>query len=163
MTWTARDIMHEKVRTISPDRTLPELEEAFLRERVSGFPVVDRGRLVGIVSRSDLVRQLCVERSVAELISDYYREALAFAEDPVESLASIAERVGQRIEHLRVADVMIRRLITVPPDAPVAEVAQTLVEHRIHRVPVTDAGRLVGIVSSLDLARLIAEGRFQPA
>lgn len=161
--WSARDVMQTAVRSIKPDKTLPELEEAFLEARVSGFPVVEKEKLLGIVSRSDVVRQLCVERSLAESLSDYYRDALAFSEDPTESFAEIAGRVGRRIEDLRVGDVMVTALITVSPDTPLDEVARTLVERRIHRVPVTEDGRLVGIVSSLDLVRLLAEKRAVPA
>ena len=46
---------------------------------------------------------------------------------------------------------------------PLQEVARCLVGHRIHRLPVVDAGRLVGILTSLDLVRLFAEGRAKPA
>ncbi len=162
MTWTARDLMHGAVHTVDPDMSLADLERSFLRTGVSGFPVVEDGRLVGIVSRSDVVRQLSVERSQAETISDYYREATGI-EDAEASLEDIAERVGARLERLRVADLMIRRLITVSPEQPLGEVARILLEHRIHRLPVTEAGRLVGIVSSLDLVRLFAEDRVKPA
>jgi CBS domain-containing protein len=54
---------------------------------------------------------------------------------------------------------MVRHLITVSPDEPLESVARALVEHRIHRVPVAEGGELRGIISSLDLVRLIAEGR----
>jgi CBS domain-containing protein len=160
--WTARDVMRTQVRTVDPGTSLADLERAFLDARVSGFPVVENGRLVGIVSRSDVVRQLSVERSQAETISDYYREMTGFS-DPTESLGEIADRVGQRLGRLRVADLMIRSLITVTPDQPLAEVARVLLEHGIHRVPVTEGDRLVGIVTSLDLVRLFAEEKAKPA
>ena len=66
-------------------------------------------------------------------------------------------------EPLRVKDVMTHELITVSPADPLGVVARCLVEHGIHRLPVVDAGRLVGILTSLDLVRLIAEGRARPA
>lgn len=159
MNLTARDVMRSDVRVIGPDKKLAELDRAFLAHKVGGFPVVDAGRLVGIVSRSDVVRQLDIEQSLAENVSDYYREAYEYNVDPVESLADIGARVGGRIEDLRVRDVMSKRIIAVPPDASIQEVAATLSKHSIHRVPVTDGGRLVGIVSSLDLVRLLAEPR----
>jgi CBS domain-containing protein len=149
--------MRSQVQTVSPETPLPELESLFLQKRVSGFPVVDGAKLVGIVSRTDIVRQLCVERSIAQSVSDYYH---GFSEPhPDDDLAEIADRVGERIEHLRVRDVMVRHLITVSPDEPLESVARALVEHRIHRVPVAEGGELRGIISSLDLVRLIAEGR----
>jgi len=70
------------------------------------------------------------------------------------SLAEIGERTGRRLEELTVADVMAREPVTVGP----ADAARLLVEHRFHRVPVVESGRLVGILTSLALARSIAEG-----
>lgn len=163
MDWTASDVMQTDVRTVGPELTLAELDRAFLEGRVSGFPVVQDGRLVGLVCRSDVVRQLGVEQSVAETISDYYRDVGEVDAEPAETLDSIARQVGGRIEALRVKDVMTHQLITVSPADPLQEVARRLVEHGIHRLPVVDADRLVGILTSLDLVRLFAEGRAKPA
>ncbi len=156
---TIADIMQRKVRTIAPERTLPELERELLRSRVGALPVVDRdGKLVGIVSRSDVVRQLCLERSLGEAMADAYRDQTdsGFVE---KSQHAIALGIGQRMERLCVRDVMIHDLITVAPDLPVEDAAKLLWERRIHRLPVLENGRLVGIVSSLDFTRLVAEAR----
>ena len=162
MDWTARDVMSSDVRTVGPEMLLSDLERALIEEGLSGFPVVDGGRLVGIVSRSDVVRQLCVEQSVAETLSDYYADLGGCASGPVESFQEIGERVGTRIERLRVKDVMIHELITASPEEPMRDVAATLLARRVHRLPVVDGGRLVGIVTSMDLVRLFAEERVQP-
>jgi CBS domain-containing protein len=155
---TARDIMQPKPRCVSPQTTLPELQRTLLSARVSGFPVVDDGRLVGVVSRSDVVRQLSVEQSVGEMLSDYQREAGGENGDEA-FLDRVAQHVGRRLEKLRVADVMVTSVLSVPPDAPLAGVARTLVDNRIHRLPVVEDGRLVGLVSTMDVVRLVAEGR----
>jgi CBS domain-containing protein len=161
MPLAARHVMKTDLKTVEPDLLLTELERRFLADRVSGFPVVERGRLVGIVSRSDIVRQLCVEQSLAESASDYYQGAAETA--PVEQLSQIADRVGTRIETLRVRDVMIRTLITVGPDQPLRDVARTMAERGIHRVPVTEGDRLVGLISTIDIVRLVAAGRLTEA
>ena len=157
---TAREIMQPKPRCVSPQTTLPELQRLLLGSRISGFPVVDGDRLVGVVSRSDVVRQLSVEQSVGEMLSDYQSES--GEEMPDETfLDRVAQHVGRRMEGLRVADLMVPSPITVPPDAPIEVVARTLVDNRIHRLPVVEEGRLVGLVSSTDLVRLVAEGRLR--
>jgi len=148
--------MSTQVHCVSPDLGLVDLERAFLEQQVSGFPVVQDDRLVGIVSRSDVVRQLCVEESRAELLSDYYVDLSGFSE-PLESLQQLGRRVGARVETLTVEDVMIREIVSVAPDTPLRELAALLVDRHIHRVPVVADGRLVGLVSSLDLVRLVAE------
>jgi len=158
-----KEIMQRNVDTIAPWVTLPELEQALLKERVSGFPVVDKGELVGIVSRSDIVRQLFLEHHAAESTSDFYFDDSGFHENPLVTFEQIADRVGERIEQLQVKDVMSRTLVNVSPDQPLLQVAQTLTDRRIHRVLVTEENRLLGLVSALDLVRLIASGRLKPA
>jgi CBS domain-containing protein len=156
MSATVRDWMQSEVRTVPPDLSLAELEERFLQHRVTGFPVAVGGRLLGIVSRSDVVRQLSVEQAWAETLSDYYHDWTGMApEGP--SLAEIGAEMGRRIEGMHVEDVMVKAPITVGPDEGIAAAARLLVERRIHRVPVVEGGRLVGILTSLDLARLVAE------
>jgi CBS domain-containing protein len=51
---------------------------------------------------------------------------------------------------------MIKHPLTVQMDAPVAKVAEKCVEHRVHRLPVLSGRTLVGIVTTMDLIRLIA-------
>lgn len=152
-----RDWMHTDVHTVHEDLSLAELDRRLLDDRVTGFPVVDReGRLIGVVSRSDVVRQLSVERTWAETLSNYYTDWSGF--DPSEpSLAEIGERTGRRLEERTVADVMAREPVTVGPDDALASAAATLVEKHFHRVPVVEGGRLVGILSSLDVARFVAK------
>lgn len=125
--------------------------------------LVDKeGRLVGIVSRSDVVRQLGVEQSLAEYISDYYRDLYYYETNSSETLTDIGKQVGQRIEQLRVRDMMIRRLLYVSPDTPLQDVAQMFIQHRIHRLPVLLGERLVGIITTFDLVRLFAEQQIRP-
>jgi CBS domain-containing protein len=156
MNRSVADIMQKKVKTIGPDKALPDLERELLRWRIGAMPVVERGgKLVGIVSRSDVLRQLCLERSLGEAMADAYRDqtdASFFAK----AQAAVAGEIGQRMERLRVRDVMIEDVLTVTPELPVAKAAQLLIERRIHRLPVVENGKLVGIVSSLDFTRLVA-------
>jgi len=153
-----RDWMHTEVRTVPPDLPLADLDGRFLHDRVTGFPVTRKdGKLVGIVSRSDVVRQLSVERTWAETLSDYYQDWTGF--EPQEpSLEEIGQRTGSRLEKLTVADVMADAPITVGPDDDLAVAASIMVERRFHRLPVVEGGRLVGILTSLDLARRVAKG-----
>ena len=154
---TIGDIMQKKVKTIGPDKSLPDLERELLRWRIGAMPVVERGgKLVGIVSRSDVVRQLCLERSLGEAMADAYRDQTD-ASFATKAESAIGGAIGQRMERLRVRDVMICDVLTVPPDLPVTQAAKLLIERRIHRLPVVEGEKLVGIVSSLDFTRIVAE------
>jgi CBS domain-containing protein len=150
--------MQVDVRTVAPDTTIADLERLLLQGRVGGLPVLDRdGQLLGIVSRSDVVRQLSIEQSLGEAMSDVYRDQTN--EDWADaSREEIGATIGQRMQRLRVCDVMIRDVATVAPNDSLQDAARCLVERHFHRLPVVEDDRLVGIVSSLDLVRLIADG-----
>ena len=91
---TAADVMQAAVRTVPSAMSLPELEAEFIAASITGFPVVDDGKLVGVVSRSDVVRQICSEREITEKISDFYFDASGFHEQRTESFKEIADRIG---------------------------------------------------------------------
>jgi CBS domain-containing protein len=151
----ARDVMQSGVVAVPPSLSASELEELLDRERISGAPVVEGGRLVGVVSRADLARAGAAAANDADSL-------LAFYEDVAGAAPSQHERsrlIGERGESLRVRELMQTQLVTVTPDASVAKVAAALAGRRIHRVLVVDGERLVGIVSTLDLVRLLADGR----
>lgn len=154
-----RDLMQIRVHTVHPEMLLSELEREFLEKRVSGFPVVENQQLVGVVSRSDIVRQLAVERRLAETTSDFYWNREGFHEEPAESIQEMASRVGQRIDDLCVKDMMSRHMVVVSADESVDVVAQKFLEHHIHRAPVVEHGHLVGIISTFDMVRLFADKR----
>ena len=87
---TAAHAMQTDVETVLPTMGLVDLERQFLIRGLNGFPVVEQGKLIGIVSRSDVVRILSVERSVAEQASDFYRSF----EDPARAANASAEAAG---------------------------------------------------------------------
>jgi CBS domain-containing protein len=159
---TVSEAMRVDVLTVSPDMSLPELEGRLLKRRVGGYPVVQDGRLVGIVSRSDIVRQLSVERSVGGALANF---------DPNESndaalekvVASISEYIGRRMEVLTVRDAMITEVITARPDELLVEAARRMLEAGVHRLPVVEDGALRGILASSDFVRLFADGQLVAA
>jgi DnaK suppressor protein len=162
----AADAMQTKVESVSPDMQLVDLERRFLMLGLSGFPVVEDGVLVGIVSRSDTLRMQSIERAAEEQLSDFYRsfESPARSEESATAeAAAVAARVGERVGALTVRDAMIRRVISVERDEPLREVARMMLDGHIHRLPVLDDGRLVGLVTTLDLVKLYSEGRLLEA
>jgi len=159
---TVRSLMQAPAKVIDSTASLAELERAFLEADVRSFPVVEGGQLVGIVSRSDVVRQLSVEQTLAENASDAEQEVSGFEgeqEEAEEADELVGDQVGQRLDHLRVSDVMIRRVHTVTPNAALADAAKLLVTKRVHQAPVVDGDKVVGLLSALDFVRPFADGR----
>jgi CBS domain-containing protein len=137
-------IMTRDVIAVAPDAPIKDAAHLLVENGISGLPVVDAsGTVVGILSEGDLiVRQKPRERL------PWWR--LFFAEG--EELA----RQYQKSMGTTVAEVMTRSVICVTPDLPIESAAALLDEHRIRRLPVVAAGKLVGIVSRGDLVRALA-------
>lgn len=157
MPLTAHDIMTTDVSTIPSNATIAELERRLIGECVSGFPVVDDGVLRGVVSRSDILRRVCFERAEAEVATGFYE---AGANTSVtESVADwVSETVGREVDELAVRDVMVSKLITVAPATPILDVGKLLLEHKIHRLLVTDDGQLKGLITGSSFVHLLVDG-----
>jgi CBS domain-containing protein len=163
MSLRARDIMTTKVTTVSPEMSLVDLENKFLEEKISGAPVVEDSHLVGVISRSDLVRLHAVNESFAENLCDFYQNVGPEGTSPRLSSAGftaigIGKQVAEVMHNQKVRDAMIHKIITASPDAHVNELAHEMVERHIHRILITTGDRLEGIVSASDLMRLLADG-----
>ena len=162
MDMIATEVMRRSVRSVDASMPLPDLERAFVQAGVSGFPVIDGDQVVGVVSRSDIVRQLDLEHQTAKRTSDFYCDADGFHEVLLKTSSQVADRVGERMEQLTVGDVMHRQIFAVSPDQLLRAIAQTMVDNEIHRVLVTQEGRLLGLISTSDFVRLYAQGRIKP-
>lgn len=158
-TLTAKDVMNRQVLTVRVDLTVRELAAFLIENQISGAPVIDHdGRLVGVVSVTD-VAQSDAERP--DLVPERWSDVRGW-----EGRMNPEDIRPLHIESddLLVRDIMTPTVYTVPEATPVAKVAQTMVAGRIHRVFVTSRGRVVGIVTSLDLVGLLTEkhARRQP-
>lgn len=151
---TAGDVMNRHVLTVRVDLGVRELAAFLIENQISGAPVIDHhGRLVGVVSLTD-VAQSDAERP--DLVDDGPRIVRGWEKrmNPEDLRPLHLES-----DDLLVGDIMTPTVYTVPEETPVAKVAQTMVAGRIHRLLVTSAGRVVGIVTSLDLVGLLTEKR----
>ena len=163
-TLVASDVMERNLISVPPGMTLADLAELLIRERVTGVPVVDanqNGAVVGIISRSDVVRFPVVARTLAELVADREKEIAAARSGDL--AAPLPAPVMENLAGYTVRDAMVANPLSVAPQTPLAELARLLVTRHMHRVLVRDGSVLVGLISSLDIARLVAEGRLVPA
>lgn len=142
----AQDVMTTKVATIGAGASVRDAARLMHERNVSALPVVnEKGRVVGIVSEGDLVRR-------RELSTETEGSWWLLA------LAQSSARDYLKTHGTTVRDVMTRPVIGVRPSASLKQIARLLARRDIKRVPVLDAGRLVGIVSRADLVRQLAKG-----
>ncbi len=158
MSMTAADIMNREVHHVSPEMPLPDLERSFLARGVSAFPVFEKSKLVGIVSRSDVVRRLCLEQSHAEIIAEGRGEPGDQSRKGAQA-DDIGRHIGRRITSLTVGSVMISDPVSVTPTMPLAQLAAEMVRHHVHSLLVLEGGELAGIITAFDLVRMVSDGR----
>ena len=154
---TVAEVMTRDVATLSPEMTLREMDRIFVERQVSGAPVVEGERLVGIVSQADVVRILYDEQSKAQQVSDFYGSPFPIGIPALDQLAKDSRKIADHLTKRTVGEVMIPDPLTMSPSDDVESVARLMIKEKIHRVLVTEEERLVGIVSSLDIVRLVAE------
>jgi CBS-domain-containing membrane protein len=141
------DVMSREVASVRPDTSMAELVKLLIAGAYRAAPVVDEAeRVVGIVTNGDLVERGGLAMRL-ELLATAGPEAIE------RELAALAA------SGTTAADVMTQQVVTVPADATLLAAARLMAERRLKRLPVVDAaGRLLGIVSRVDLLRTVAEG-----
>ncbi len=183
-----RDVMTKDVITLGPDLSIRDAMDVLTSRRVSGAPVVENRKVIGVISTSDLLRfaaeNVDVEQESpaidTEPAPDGSWDGLSPPEveedDPTAAyffamLDDSDEEVWEKMEEARgeepsaldeqtVRDVMTTQLITMSPDDTITDAADYIRSARVHRLLVVDAsGELAGLVTTMDLAREVADQR----
>jgi CBS domain-containing protein len=143
-----RDIMTAEVVVAEPDTSVNLVARLMASRDISGVPVVEDGRLVGIVTELDLI----VRNTRLEPPAFF---ALLDARIPLETPTHYRERIRHMLGTLA-RDVMTEKVVSVGPDEELESLAEIMVKQRVNPLPVVEDGRLVGIVSRSDIIAMMA-------
>jgi CBS domain-containing protein len=146
---TARDIMTLDPVTAAPDMSVKEAARLMTERSIGCLPVVEGGRLVGLVTERDLIMT-----DVKVHFPTYIHLLDSFIFYPPATVRFGAEL--KKAAAASVRDVMTGDPETVTPEATVEDIATLMVDRSVGRLPVMDGDRLVGIVSTSDIVRSIA-------
>ncbi len=139
-----RDIMTHEVKTAHPETLVREVALVMCFHKISGLPVISHeDELVGVISEKDILHAMFPQ------LEEYMMQSPATLD------FETMERGYKDIVHQRVEELMSTRVYAVEPDLPVLKAASVMFRHRIRRIPVAEAGRLVGIVSVGDVHKAI--------
>ena len=148
----ARDIMSTRVVTASPSTSVRDIAVLMIEKHVGGLPVLnDNGTLVGMVSEGDLLRR-------PEIGTEKYRRRWVSFFTGVDEKA----REFTKSHALRTGDVMTEQVIHVSEETTLGDVVGLMEKHNVKRLPVLSDGKLVGIVSRIDLLRALAARQAEP-
>jgi CBS domain-containing protein len=145
-----RDVMTRQVVTLSPEESIEQAARKLRENRISGAPVVEGERVVGIVSEADLMRLFEGEMSINLVLPS----PLEIIELPIKMHRQLKE-AAKRLAARRVADIMTRGVITIDEEASIEEAARIMAKHGINRLPVLKEGKLVGIVTRADVIKAL--------
>lgn len=126
-------IMTAEVITLKAKDSLEKAEHLFKKHKIRHIPVIDKKKLVGMLSMNDLLR--------ISFADGAYRE-----EDDISS---------SLYEMFTIPQLMRNKLTTVHPENSIKEVAEIFVESEYHSLPVVNGDRLVGIVTTTDLIKYL--------
>ena len=129
-----RDWMTPNPITIDIKTTLPEAHKLMKECRIRRLPVVDHGKVVGILTQGDI------------------REA-----SPSDATSLSIFELNYLLAKLNVEKIMTRDPITITPGATIREAAQIMLEHKIGGLPVIENERLVGIITESDIFRVLVQ------
>jgi len=154
--------METDVETVSPDDEVSEVLGRLAKVDFNGFPVVEDGRVVGIVTQHDLVRLFQTEERTLWIpiglppFTQTLTYAIDVSWDDLDLGVDLAKNAGKPISAVMTTDV-----VTVSPGDDVDRLLDLLAddERDINRLPVVEDGRLVGIVARQDLLRALRDER----
>ena len=140
------EIMQTDWPTLGPEQTVEDAIKLFAESGISAAPVVEDGRLAGIVTEGDLIFQ------DAEIKAPGFLDILG----GVIPLGNWDEYRQEAIKSagVTVGEVMTREVFTIGPDASLAEAATIMAEEKIKLLPVAEEGRLRGVVTRMDILTL---------
>ncbi len=140
------ELMHTHVVTVAPDDTVQDAVDKMDLYQVSGLPVVDAdGKPLGVITEHDVIRELLPQPSDSP---EQFRE----------SWQDLESRVA-RVKELKVCDAMSSSVIAVDENTEALEAAALMLHRKVKRLPVTAGGKLVGIISRIDICQAVLEDR----
>ena len=150
-----KDVMNSDVVSCKPDDEISSAAQLLKEHDISGLPVVEEGKVVGIVTEADLLKLLEVPEhgglwlpSPFEVIEIPIRELINW-EDTKHMLADIGSKP--------IRDIMESEVHTISAASSIEDASSMMIKHKVNRLPVMDDGMLVGIITRGDIIRGLAE------
>ncbi len=145
------EIMVRDVVTFKPSDPVHFVAWSLREKKISGAPVVEGGKVMGIVSERDIMKLLEEKQIKINLLLPSPFDVIELPLKMRKELQEIYE-IAQRTAKMPVEKIMVKKVITISKDASVAEAAKIMGDRKINRLPVVDRdGNLLGIITRGDI------------
>ncbi|MDI6654395.1 MAG: CBS domain-containing protein [Candidatus Hydrothermarchaeota archaeon] len=145
-----RDVMTKNVVAFKPEDSIYEAARILRERKISGAPVVEGEKVVGMISEADIMG-LIEEHDID--VNTILPSPLDVLELPVRmklELNEVLEKIKKASSAL-VSDVMTEKVVSISPDAAISDAAKIMSGKKVNRLPVIEKEKLVGIVSRGDI------------
>ncbi len=150
-TMKVADVMTKNVVTCKPSDTVQSVVKLMSDKDISGIPVVEGDRVVGIVTEADIMRLLAVPQPSGTLWLPSPLEVLI--EIPFKELMQL-RRLQNEVKDVgeqSVSTIMRKDVLSISPDDDIEDAAAMMVKHKINRLVVLKDGKLAGIITRDDI------------
>ncbi len=152
MDMLVKEIMQKDVFTLAPELGLDALEQQLCSFKVGGAPVVDKGKVIGVVSRSDIFTHLGIRSSYIAMAESGSEPGYGGHSNNIHS-NRFSEGIMGWTSNLKVKDIMSKSVLSISSNQSLKEAGELMIEKKVHRLMVMDQGELVGIISSMDFVK----------
>ncbi len=129
-----KEVMRTNVISVSSDVNVTEAKDLMNKNNISKLPVIDHGKLVGIITKNDLLQA-----------------------GPSQATTLDMYEISYLLSKLTVKKVMCAKVITIKPDEVVEEAARIMVDNQVGCLPVVKENAVVGIITESDLFHLFTD------
>ncbi len=145
-----KDIMEKKVVVCIVIDSVSIVAKKLRKNGISGIPVMDADKLVGMITESDILRLLRTPKYSREL---WLPSPLELIEVPIRELVGWVEmkKALEDIGNMPVRDIMTKQVYTISSSDSLERAAEIMTKHDINRLPVIEGDKLVGIVTRGDI------------
>lgn len=147
-----KDAMNKNVIICKPDDPISMLVELFRKNHISGMPVVEKEKVVGMVSETDILKLF---KSPEFPEGMFLPSPFEIIEIPIRSVIRYEEfkKALEDIHMKPVRDIMIKKIYSISPDSTLEDASGKMIKYRVNRLPVIENEKLVGIIVRSDIIR----------
>lgn len=152
-----KEIMNPDVMYFSPDDTVFNATKAMLEKNISGAPVVENEKVVGVISMSDIIKFMRTKLKIGKthqlpslslLVLDLIRTGKEYVD---------LKKEIKLISGIKIRNMMSKKIVSIGPEASIFDAANLLEKKDVGRLPVIEKGKLIGIVARADLIKTLLE------